>query len=80
MRQLSMDSLSEQEAMSRSDSGKQPLFMPDDSPAFSTNPSNVEYTCHDCGEVIARVFPNFYLIATVQCPDCKSYNEFPHSP
>ena len=78
MRELRMDSISEEEAMSKQESGKQAIFIPDSTPAFSSDPASIQYLCNNCDESLAELAPNIRLRVVLECPECGSFNDFPH--
>jgi len=49
-----------------------------DVPPFLVGKGDTNYLCGSCGEVIAqRVWKGSIRYVVVECPKCKTYNEFP---
>ena len=83
----------ELDVIPKPDSHVSPYCMPDNAPSITTESANVEYLCGDCESVLAEL-PYQYTLSDVmdkigelgeeedinimQCPECESYNEFPH--
>jgi len=77
------------------DSNETPYCLPKGAPVASTKESDVEYSCGECKTTLAELPDQVTLstvlgklneleavgaeIHVVQCPECGSFNEFPHS-
>ena len=81
-------------AIPEPDSHETPYFMPNNVPVVRAEQADVEYLCEECSTVLAELpfmttlstiigevdeFEDLDVnINVVKCPDCSSFNEFPH--
>lgn len=54
-----------------------PYLSPGAPPAVSTTPSEVVYTCGECGTQLAELAEGLHPKFAIVCPDRESFNAFP---